>query len=266
MFARIVTTGLLLDPNDSLREFFFGPTGVVPTVEKRVGIAQASLKRSMSKTKGSEDIPAAKPHWSAKRASVPPQRQGTLPIAELPFQRAVAKQQSLSTYGRPYLRHSWHRIDMIAVIAFWITFLLAITRQETTASRHIYIFRALSVLRAGRLLVVTSGTSTILHSLKRAGPMLITVAYFVVFAAVVFSIIGVQSFRGSLRRQCVLTNPFNESSVIDLGNQCGGYLDPANLTTVTFEDMFNRSANSLGPKGYICPLNSVCAVRSLPGR
>jgi hypothetical protein len=35
MFARIVTTGLILDPETSVREFLFASAGVIPRVEKR---------------------------------------------------------------------------------------------------------------------------------------------------------------------------------------------------------------------------------------
>ena len=49
------------------------------------------------------------------------------------------------------------------------------------------VFRALSVIRCARLLTVTSGTTTIMRSLKTARPLLQSVALFVVFAMVVFS-------------------------------------------------------------------------------
>ena len=150
---------------------------------------------------------------------------------------------------------------MIAVIAFWITFLLALSGQEATADRHLYIFRALSVLRAGRLLVVTSGTTTILHSLKRAGPLLVTVSFFLIFAFALFSIIGVQSFRGSFRRHCVYTDPLNSSNVIDLDNLCGGYI-AANLDKVPYHHL-DGSLADISPKGYICPLGQICVVRLL---
>ncbi|KAG2090580.1 hypothetical protein BD769DRAFT_1395795 [Suillus cothurnatus] len=45
---------------------------------------------------------------------------------------------------------------------------------------------------------VNSNTDvTIMHSLKIAWPLLTNMAYFVVFAVVLFSIIGIQSFNGS---------------------------------------------------------------------
>ena len=183
-------------------------------------------------------------------------------ISETPFQQAVEKQQSLAAQNRPYLRHSWHRVDFIAILAFWITFGLAVTGNEATASRHLYIFRALSILRTTRLLLVTSGTATILHSLKRAGPLLITVGFFVIFAFAIFSIIGVQSFRGSFRRQCQLFDPNNVGNVIQLAQLCGGYLDNSTLAQDPFLQL-NAQPWTLGAKGYICPLDQVCMVRTL---
>ncbi|OCF54943.1 high-affinity cell membrane calcium channel [Kwoniella mangroviensis CBS 10435] len=273
MFARIVVSGLLLDPDRSLRDFLLSPSGIIPTVQRRVGRAQNNLQRNLSKSKTSHraawrfhNDPTngssrthrhnGGPSISISKIKEEPKR--VIPILpEAPFQSAVAKQKNLALQGRPYLRHSWHRIDMIAVIAYWITFFLAISGYEATANRHVYIFRALSVLRAGRLLVITSGTTTILHSLKRAGPMLITVAYFLIFAAGIFSIIGVQSFKGSFRRFCVLTDPNNSTNEIILENQCGGSLDPITLQHVAYLNL-DGSRSTISPKGYICPLGQVC--------
>jgi hypothetical protein len=255
MFARIVVTGLVLDPETSTREYWFGTYGVIPSLTSRLTRNASSLQRSISK-------PAAnRAAWRDRKAST--EALNTRSIAgvtvEAPFQHAVAKQQSLYAAGRPYLRHSWHRIDMLAVVSFWITFLLAITHQEATSNHHIYIFRSLSVLRAGRLLVITSGTSTILHSLKMAGPMLITVAFYVIFTVILFSIIGVQSFRGSFRRSCVLTDPNNATNQIVLEQICGGHLNTTSLAEARYL-LLDGSPSSSPPKGYICPLGQICQV------
>ncbi|WVQ72778.1 hypothetical protein IAR50_002338 [Cryptococcus sp. DSM 104548] len=259
MFARILVTGLLLDPDTSLSQSLFAPGGIVPTLRDYLLVTasniQSNLHRGHGKSRRAAWRSQEDPKLQQKATAV---KKAFAGISEAPFQEAVAKQRSLSDQGRPYLRHSWHRIDMIAVFAFWITFILALTGYEATANRHLYIFRALSVLRAGRLLVITSGTTTILHSLKRAGPMLITVTYFLVFAGCIFSIIGVQSFRGSFRRACVLTDPNNSTNVITLENPCGGWLD-ANLATRSYLDA-DGSESSVPAKGNICPLGQVCVT------
>lgn len=77
----------------------------------------------------------------------------------LPFRISVRTARGQLTRNVPYLRHSWNRIDFIAILAFWITFALASAGVERSSSHHIAVFRALSVLRTSRLLAVTSGTT-----------------------------------------------------------------------------------------------------------
>jgi hypothetical protein len=253
MFARIVVTGLIIDPEKTLRKTLSSSASLIHRIERKRK-KETSLQRNVSRS--AHYTPAWREASRSYSAGIG-KKSSFLP--EAPFQTAVARQQSLSAQGRPYLRHSWHRIDMVAVWAFWIMFFLALTGQEATATYHIYIFRALSILRCARLLVITSGTSTILHSLKSAGPLLITVSFFLVFAGCVFSIIGVQSFRGSFRRACILTDPTNSSNLISLSQQCGGYLDPTDLSNVNYLDL-DGSVGDVNAKGYICPLDQVCLV------
>jgi Ion transport protein len=58
---------------------------------------------------------------------------------------------------RAYLRHSFNRIDFIAVVSYWIAFALQIS--GVMSARHIYIFQMLSCLRIFRLLGITEGTT-----------------------------------------------------------------------------------------------------------
>lgn len=67
------------------------------------------------------------------------------------------QQQRVRLAQRAFLRHSFNRLDFIAVVSFWISFALALTGAES--EQHIYVFRMLSCLRILRLLGLTSGTS-----------------------------------------------------------------------------------------------------------
>lgn len=127
-------------------------------------------------------------------------------LLSLPFRLDVQRSQGVTLRNMPYLRQSWNRIDFIAVLSFWISFALAMAGVER-GTYHIGIFRALSVLRTARLLAITSGTTvsdylsvfhnpytlfiiyhkTIMRSLKTARPLLASVAYFVLFAMILFS-------------------------------------------------------------------------------
>ena len=113
-----------------------------------------------------------------------------------------------------------------------------------------------------------------MHSLKTARPLLASVAYFVLFAMTLFSyallptscgdlltftccrIIGIQSFKGSLRRSCYLEPTLGEPEA-QLSFFCGGYIDPTTLSVMPYITQDGRNATV---KGYICPLGQVCQV------
>ena len=67
------------------------------------------------------------------------------------------EQQTVRLARRAFLRHSFNRLDFLAVVAFWVSFTLAHLQVEQ--NKHVYVFRMLSCLRILRLLGLTSGTS-----------------------------------------------------------------------------------------------------------
>lgn len=46
-------------------------------------------------------------------------------------------------------------------------------------------------------------------------------------------------------------------SSLPLGQQCGGHIDPVNLTTLGFIESSGRSSGSY-VKGFVCPVGQVC--------
>lgn len=58
---------------------------------------------------------------------------------------------------RAFLRHSFNRLDFVAVVAYWVYF--ALTQSGAENVHKFYIFRMLSCLRILRLLSMTNGTS-----------------------------------------------------------------------------------------------------------
>lgn len=67
------------------------------------------------------------------------------------------QQQRVRLARRAFLRHSFNRLDFLAVVSFWVSFVISILQIE--AHQHVYVFRMLSCLRILRLLSLTSGTS-----------------------------------------------------------------------------------------------------------
>lgn len=270
-FARILVTGLMLDPTTQWTDYrlFFQKVKATPgKVHSRFGTVPSGSTVNIIEAKlPSESGASAAGRQRSDSHAYPPghsmERSSSWVATKLglerhPFQLAIEKQQSLSEQNLPYLRHSWNRIDFVAVTSFWIMFGLAVTGSETSPTRHLYIFRALSVLRVARLLAVTSGTTTIMRSLKIAGPLLARVSVFVLFAMVLFSIVGVQSFKGSFRRYCQLTVPNGDP--INLEQSCGGQIDSFSLNATGYYNL--QGEMTLTPKGFICPLGQICQEKN----
>lgn len=76
-------------------------------------------------------------------------------------QQAIPKtqeeQQRFQLARRSFLRHSFNRLDFLAVVAYWISFVLGITGLEF--KYKLYVFKMISCLRILRLLSITNGTA-----------------------------------------------------------------------------------------------------------
>ncbi|KAI1492345.1 ion transporter [Biscogniauxia mediterranea] len=184
----------------------------------------------------------------------------------------VEEQQRMQLARRAFLRHGFNRLDFIAVVSFWISFVLSITGVET--AHHLYVFRMLSCLRIIRLLALTNGTAIILRSLKKAAPLLVRVSFLLGFFWLLFAIVGLQSFKSSLSRHCVWRDPlqpndFSAAYVNDM-SFCGGHIDnetnqPAPWVRSNPPGSFdNLQPQDGSPKGFICPRQSICLELQSP--
>ena len=78
----------------------------------------------------------------------------------LPFRLNMSNFHSKTQRNVPYLQQNWAQIDFLAVVSFWITYALATTGYEHgNGGLHVGVFRAISVIRIGRLLLITPGTT-----------------------------------------------------------------------------------------------------------
>ncbi|ORY13758.1 calcium-channel protein CCH1 [Clohesyomyces aquaticus] len=172
------------------------------------------------------------------------------------------QQQRVRLAHRAYLRHSFNRTDFVAVVSFWIAFFIGVYGVES--QKHIYIFRMLSCLRIIRLLNLTSGTSVILRSLKKAAPLLVNVAFLISFFWLLFAIVGVQSFKSSFRRSCVWIDPEGKQNFTNSGQACGGHLKNALGPNVAEPYILANGSASDTHKGFLCPKGSLCVESQNP--
>ncbi|KAL1875306.1 hypothetical protein VTK73DRAFT_10203 [Phialemonium thermophilum] len=184
----------------------------------------------------------------------------------------VEEQQRLHLARRAFLRHGFNRLDFVSVVSFWISFILGVTGMEK--QHHLYLFRMLSCLRILRLLALTKGNAIILRSLKKAAPLLVRVSFLIGFFWLVFSIIGVQSFKSSLSRQCLWLDPRDPDNITagyspDM-SFCGGFLDNATgeKRPWVYADipgtLVNLKNGTGSAKGFLCPRGSICLQQGNP--
>jgi hypothetical protein len=248
LFIRIIVSGFILNPREH------------STINREIGWRRA-LQERMRTLFGT-------PHTTRPRAATlelpneaGPQQPSLLRAFTMQGGDEVARgdsgyKQRARLAQRAFLRHSFNRVDFVAVIAYWISLALSIFAFET--GRHIFVFRMLSCLRIMRLLYLTSGTTVIVRSLKKAAPLLLNVAFLIGFFWLLLAIIGVQSFKSSFRRQCVWTNPNNPNDTwINNFQFCGGHIDPVSSQPMPWVKM-DMSIGTTQHKGYLCPAYSIC--------
>lgn len=249
--ARSIVSGFISNPYE------------YSTLDRSVGFREAVMK----KTQG-----LFAPHTQPPpRSPIQPTEPNFQPsivrtFTGLPEVKAVGpghskQKQRIRLARRAFLRHSFNRLDLIAVVSYWISLGMQLTRYE--AEQHVYIFNMLSSLRVLRLLGLTAGTSVILRSLKKAAPLLVHVAFLISFFWLIFGIIGVQSFKSSFRRTCVWVGDdgsgenFTQNIAPDNIQFCGGHLDA--LTTEAMPWIKSDGSNGTSKaKGFICPIGSLC--------
>ena len=85
------------------------------------------------------------------------------------------QQQRVRLARRAFLRHSFNRLDFLAVISYWISFGFSLSNFDS--KQHVWVFEMLSCLRILRLLNLTTGTSVRIPSAHLSGFTNISIGY-----------------------------------------------------------------------------------------
>lgn len=249
IIVKVLVSGLIFNPKE------------YSTIDRNVGLRKALQKKAndlftLHRKPSKRGLSAKKSGFEA-----PDSLLRSFTIQEFDAVPGGSRQaQKKRLAHRAFLRHSFNRLDFVAVVSFWISFVLALTGIE--AQYQIYVFRMMSCLRILRLLGITSGTSVILRSLKRAAPTLLNVAFLIGYFWLLFAIIGVQTFKSSLRRQCTFMpgtpENFTQNTPEPAGNTqfCGGWLalNGSEMPWLTADGQNGTDKH----KGYLCPMLSQC--------
>lgn len=151
ILARIIVSGLIINSKEySTIDWRLGPKKAI--MEKIRGFFAPHRQQSTSAMLGPLSSTLAQP-------SILRSLTGIQGLADQPGNSR--QQQTLRLARRAFLRHSFNRLDFLAVVSFWISFVLAHLSVEENS--HMYVFRMLSCLRILRLLSLTTGTSVSAH-------------------------------------------------------------------------------------------------------
>lgn len=247
--GRIIISGLLLNP----REY--------STLDRSRGFRKGAVDRisSLFAMYDKPDTPAH-PHIASIDLQPSIVRSFTgMPNTQLPSHGR--QKQRLRLAHRAFLRHSFNRLDFLAVMSYWISLFMQLGGVDI--QKHVYVFNMLSCLRIFRLLGLTTGTTIILRSLKKAASSLVNIAFLIGFFWLIFGIVGVQSFKASFRRTCVWVGddgsgqPYAQNFAPSNIQFCGGHI--SNVTGRALPWIRSDGLNgTTDAKGFICPENSLC--------
>lgn len=147
IIVRVIVSGFIINPTE------------YSTINRQVGFRKAVINKGKAlfalhrqeSFKGGTGLSTFEPPQpsilrSLTHANMNPEQSGD-----------SRQQQRVRLAHRAFLRHSFNRLDFVAVVSFWISFLIGIFGIES--ARHAYVFRMLSCLRILRLLGLTSGTT-----------------------------------------------------------------------------------------------------------
>jgi hypothetical protein len=91
----------------------------------------------------------------------------------------------------------------------------------------------------------------------------VNVAFLIGFFWLLFSIVGVQSFKSSMRRTCVWQGQGNEANFTNADQFCGGHLLP-NGEREGYRIPDGRQPGPAKGKGFLCPVGSLCVEAENP--
>lgn len=145
LIARIIVSGFVLNAAE------------YSTIDRKRGVraAVADQYRAIFQPERHKSL-KPKPHFQPEPSAIV-RSFTTFTLGQQGLPQTLEEQQRLQLARRAFLRHSFNRFDFVAVVSFWITFVLSISGLE--GRHHLNAFRMLSCLRILRLLALTNGTA-----------------------------------------------------------------------------------------------------------
>ena len=146
IIAKILVSGLIINPAE------------YSTIDRSMGFRKAVVEKG-------KNLIIPQRQFSVRKSAMSEQPQASIirtftgglnqlenQLADDPLQKSRVR-----LAHRAFLRHSFNRLDFVALVSYWVSFFLSIYGVETR--QQLYVFSMLSCLRILRLLNLTNGTS-----------------------------------------------------------------------------------------------------------
>lgn len=145
ILVRVTVSGFMLNPVE------------YSTINRQIGFRKAVIEKSRTLFALHRHTSSLNLHGSWEQAHPSIIRALTVNPAQIGISDDIRQKQRVRLAHRAFLRHSFNRVDFLAVFSYWISFGMAVAGIES--QQHIYVFRMMSCLRILRLLSLTSGTT-----------------------------------------------------------------------------------------------------------
>ena len=165
---------------------------------------------------------------------------------------------SFDTKQLAFMSERWNQLDFLVVLIGWMPQILVLLLNAKTSANFTAI-RTLRVLKVLKTFQRVKGMQKIVSSLFSCYDILVNVLQLMIFMYFVFAIIGVQVFKGGLRRRCV---SFEGNGYVkdedcgsswapctcntnseDMGFQCSQYKDSGYDLVCSYKDPTSQSGN-----------------------
>ena len=148
------------------------------------------------------------------------------------------------TNGRQaYLSNAWNRMDLIVVLVGYVE--LMVPSLGTTLSA----FRAIRALRTLRAFHFFAPLKVIISAIGRSAAFIVNVLVVLGFFYLFFALMGIQLYRGSLRRKCVIPQGPDASNYTNYDN-LANLPPPQDYTLFSPETTCSFAED---PKDFTCP-------------
>merc|ERR1719483_1795196 len=108
-----------------------------------------------------------------------------------------------------YLRNAWNIMDFIVVVSGFLPMLMPKSEDGKTAGPDLSMLRTFRVLRPLKLVSGVPSLQVVMSAIAKAIGPLVNIALLLLFAIIIFAIVGLEFYSGALNKTCFDLNDLN---------------------------------------------------------